>query len=555
MKKILLILIATFTSNFISAQQFDNAVEAFSEAITNVKANKKEINQSVETTQGGVISVTVEEVSSKGKTTTKNYEFNAADIDHHTVKAITKKDVITVQLLSNQKQKLIKQTLNNEKVSYINKFVIFAEDIDNGRDLVNKIKATIKPAKQLTEKRLSLSGYEDRLEWLTSNIGDVNGNKKEFAQQLEAKSDYKGSLSFNRTVNTGKSSKAYVYDFNLSTLDPNRVLFKVEGAFFNLLVETKRKNKTIKVSQDGIQKAYTNKITITCKNIEQARDIQKVLKEIIPLAEKEFKASIRPITSISEGVELLNGLIGTIESNETTITQSFDGNCVQTFDQENVTGKKTKHDIYNFNFIDLNKNKVKYSSKGKFIIIELSTKAGNKFIKYTSNDVLKSYTSKFKIFFSKVEDAIVAQNVLVKMIELSATDKENKFVKGSKASMAQKLQEIVGEVAVGDKTFQQELNIKEDGKVLEFKNTIVTKKSSKEKLYEVNTADLKDKSVKIKTTGKNVTVIVKTVHLEKIIKYYENGTSKSYQNTITIQASDIENARQIANLLKAIIEK
>jgi len=553
MKKTILLGMLLFVFSNIQAQ-FDSAVEALSSSIQNVQASKKEINQSADTTQPGVILVSIEEVSSKGKTTTKTYEFNAADIDHHTVKTITKKDVITVQLLTNQKQKLIKQTVNGEKTSYINKFVIYATDIDNGRDIVTKIKATIAPAKKLTEERLSLSDYTDRLNWLTENIGTVNGSKKEFVQSLEAQADYKGSVTLNRTINSGKSSKAYRYDFNLSTINPNNILFKVEGAFFNLSIETKRRNKTIKVSQDGIQKSYTNKIVLTCKNIEQARDIQKVLKEIIPLAEKEFKNSIKPISSLSQGIEKLNELVGTIESNETTITQRFEGNSIQTFDQENVTGKKTKHDIYNYNLIDLNKNKVNYTSKGKFIIITLSTKAKNKFIKYTSNDELKSYTDKFKVYFSKVEDAIIGQKILEKIIELSATANENSFTKVSKEAMSKELEEIIGEVVVGDKTYQQELSIKESGKVLEYKNTIVTKKSSKEKLYEVNLSDLKDKSVKMKTSGKNVTVVVKTIHFEKIIKYYENGTTKSYQNTIEIHATDIENARQIANLLKAVIE-
>ncbi len=553
MKKAILLTFLVFVINNIQAQ-FDTTVEALNESITNVQGSKKEINQSIESVSPGVLSVTIEEVTTKGKTTTKNYEFNAADIDHHTVKAITKKDVITVQLLTNQKQKLIKQTVNNEKTNYINKFVIFAQDIDNARDLVEKIKATIAPAKKLTEERLSLSSYNERLDWLVENIGDVNGTKKEFAQNLEKQADYKGSVTLNRTINSGKSSKAYRYDFNLSTINPNRIMFKIDGAFFNLSVETKRKSKTIKVSQDGVQKSYINKITITCKNIEQARDIQKVLKEIIPLAEKEFNSSIKSISSISQGVEKLNELIATIESNKTTITQSFEGNCIQTFDQEDVTGKKTKHNIYNYNLVDLNKNKVNYASKSLFIVIELTTKAKNKFIKYTSNDELKNYTDKFKIYFSKVEDAIVAQKILVRIIELSAIDKENKFVKSNKSTMGQKLQEIVGEVAIGDKTFQQELSIKEDNKVVEFKNTVVTKKSSKEKLYEVNLSDLKAKTVRIKTSGKNVTVIVKTVHLEKIIKYYENGTTKSYQNKIEIHATDIENARKIVNLLKAIIE-
>jgi len=372
MKKNILLLLTVILSYYTNAQSFDAAITTLDASISDVKANKKDINQSIETVQPGVVSVTIEEVSSSGKTNTKSYEFNTGDIDPHTVKAITKKDVITVQLWSNKKQKMIKQTVNNEKITYVKKFYIYAIDIDNARDLVKNIKATIAPAKKLIDKRLALSGYNDRLEWLTANIGDVSGSKKEFSQSLEMQETYPGSVLFSRTINSGKSSKENSYAFNLSTLNPNSILFKVDGSFFNLVIETKRKTKAIKVTQNGEQKNYTNKFIITAKSVEQARDIQKVLSEIIPLAEEKFNASIKPVNSIAQGIEKLNSLIETIEVNNTSIKQSFDGSFVQTFDQENVTGKKTKHEVYNFNLIDINKSKVSWDYKGGEFSLKLS---------------------------------------------------------------------------------------------------------------------------------------------------------------------------------------
>ena len=48
-----------------------------------------------------------------------------------------------------------------------------------------------------------------------------------------------------------------------------------------LKLETKRRLKTIKVIEDGDQKSYINKIEIQCSSVENARDLQKVLQDII----------------------------------------------------------------------------------------------------------------------------------------------------------------------------------------------------------------------------------------------------------------------------------
>ena len=61
---------------------------------------------------------------------------------------------------------------------------------------------------------------------------------------------------------------------------------------------------------------------------------------------------------------------------------------------------------------------VKFYTEGKNVKIELQTKAGNKFIKHTVNQELKSYTNKFEIEFAEVEDVIVSERVLERIIEL-----------------------------------------------------------------------------------------------------------------------------------------
>jgi hypothetical protein len=119
--------------------------------------------------------------------------------------------------------------------------------------------------------------------------------------------------------------------------------------------------------------------------------------------------------------------------------------------------------------------------------------------------------------------------------------------------MLQILQQNLSKININNITYDQSLKINEN--TLIFTNTIINTKSSKEQTFEFNLSDINSNSIKMNTSGKNVTVTANTYHLEKIIKYYENGAIKNYQNEIEIQAVNIENARLITNLLVSLTEK
>jgi hypothetical protein len=55
--------------------------------------------------------------------------------------------------------------------------------------------------------------------------------------------------------------------------------------------------------------------------------------------------------------------------------------------------------------------------------------------------------------------------------------------------------------------------------------------SSKEAINEFTLADIKPSSVKMQNSGKNVVVTASTYYIDKIIKFYEDGEIKNYQNT------------------------
>ena len=165
---------------------------------------------------------------------------------------------------------------------------------------------------------------------------------------------------------------------------------------------------------------------------------------------------------------------------------------------------------------------------------------------------MKSYTNKFEIEFAEVEDAIVSERVLERIIELCEST-ELKLV-GSRNDLLVQLKNNIKKVDVNKTAFEQVFEIKEEN-IVQFKNTEITEKASKTKVCEFNLYDNNSTTVEINTSSTNVFIKVNTNYMEKIIKFQEDGAIKNYQNSFNIYTSNIEDARTIVELFKKILQK
>jgi hypothetical protein len=338
------------------------------------------------------------------------------------------------------------------------------------------------------------------------------------------------------------------------TINPNSILFNISGEEFSIELETRRKLKTIKLFEQGVQENYISAFAITCNSVETARDLQKVLKSLIPLSQAAFDKTIKKPGTVSEAIQMLNDLTQKVTVNETTITQNIAGDCVVAFTQSNVSDKGIKAEEYLFNFKDLNKNAVQYETKGKFVFLTIVTNAGAKFIKNTEDNEQKNYTDEFVLYTPEIEDAIAAQKAMEVIIELCSKEKET-YAEGSKSQLIKRLTTSFSKVGINEKTYEQKITVKENNNASVIDLIEVSTKSSKSKTYDFNLSDINPASVKMQTSGKSVTVVANTYYLEKIIQYYEDGEIENYQNEIEIQANSIENARRITTLLRKVSGK
>jgi len=427
MKRLFLTLTLLFIVFNIQSQDFNSQIGTFESNLKTVKSNKKEFNQTVEIIQDGVIKITIEEVDNKGKTALKVFEFNTSDISKGSVKKVVKKDIVFLQMKTKNKQKLIKQTTNSEKVSYVDNIKIYAEDITNARELISSFTESIPIAKMITDNRLNLSTYNEYLNWLNNNISEVGLTKTEITQSFKENSEFIGSVTYDKTSATEKATEKESFVFNLLTLNPKAITYKVSGEGFNISIETKKAKKVIKYFENGEQTKFINKFLIACKDVEQARDLRKVLKNIIPLAKKQFTNSIKSITNINDGLAQINTVIGSFGVNNSTVKQAIKGDCIVDFDLS-IDADKSENHHYNFSFSDIDSNKINYTSKGNFLIVNLFTKGGEPFIKHVGDDEKSSYIKTIKLYTPSIEKIIILKKTLKGILKLCGGDDSNEEV-------------------------------------------------------------------------------------------------------------------------------
>ena len=521
-----------------------------------VETGKITLRQELKPLDDGLVQYSLIEVDSKGREKETQYIFGLADIDQNTVRSLTKKDVIVVQLLVGSKQKLVQVLTNGgNKLSYTDQLQLFARDSENGKQLEKSIKSAIPIALEKDKKRLSLSTYREHMDWLLDNIGDVELPSKQIVQKI-ATSTISGKLFLEQALNAKNKTNNQSYELNLSTLNPNSVGYKIAGEELVISVATRRNIKGIKHSEDGTQKKYTNAIRLYAQSIVNGKDIYKVLKTVIPLAEETFENNRADVSSMAKSLKFLNSVTPEVSSARGSITQnlSIQGNVAQ-LKQSVVEPEKSTEYQYRFNFGDINANNIDYDGQKDLLFITLPTKKSVKFIQHIKNGELQNYTNSIRIFFSTIEDAIVGTEALKTMATLQEQKMEDITHSSSSVGDAiEKLKTLMQKVKIGEDTYELFIELT-DAQTSTIKLTSVFSnlKKSVETVHEFSLKDINPKNCKIVVKGKHVITELNTNHLEKIIKTYVDGQIKPYQSKVPIESNDIEVARQIMGILKRTI--
>lgn len=117
----------------------------------------------------------------------------------------------------------------------------------------------------------------------------------------------------------------------------------------------------------------------------------------------------------------------------------------------------------------------------------------------------------------------------------------------------QKLQDLLGKVQTSSKTYEQEVKSLEYASIRYSFDEIDQKGAKISYAYEFNLSDIDPYAVRQETQKDVILVTLAVRNKQKLVKVYKNNEVQSFDDQVQMHARDIDNAREIVDLIKKTI--
>ena len=411
-----------------------------------------------------------------------------------------------------------------------------------------------------TESQSQSAQLIQKLESLNQLLEKIETGKEVHEQSISFEKENPYRVSFSRittTVKNGKS-KEVKSKFHIGFLDKNQVRIKTSKNEMQLLLGS-GKNDLIENFEEEESKGYDNDFFILCDDVDNARAMEDLFEEIIPLANEIWEKENELPTDFDALFSFIKNKIGSIDyDNENKVEQSLSQNAnhsdrinfsIEKFDRKGSESKKE----YDFSFGDLNASKVRLEIKKQQVFLSISTTGGLKYITETDEKNESEFTEKCELFFETPEQAILTKRALEKFIPSAKKEIELRIPKTISAEEAKKkFQSQLKKVIIKDKSIEQNLSFDGRQAVLE----LTTEKDGKS-LMDKRIYDFSDFSENPDSDiDKNsMAISIKTRKSKKYVQVFENGEQENYDKEVVFYAPDVETHRQMMALLPTILKE
>ncbi len=206
--------------------------------------------------------------------------------------------------------------------------------------------------------------------------------------------------------------------------------------------------------------------------------------------------------------------------------------------------------VYEFNVADLDPYVVREETKKDIIYLSLTVDNGQKFIKKYENGEVKGYGENMLMVTKNIDNARILKDLIKKAIPIAEDIMSKKLAVDTYPEMETWLAEHVVNAESGSKTYNQTLVALDDfpGNY-RLIQTEISAKSSEEKQYIFNLGDININSLKFNISGSNFSLDFETNRKQKLIKVLESGAPKGFDDEIEIFTNNVEEARDLKNIL------
>lgn len=399
-----------------------------------------------------------------------------------------------------------------------------------------------------------------KIKSLNQMLEKIETGKEVHEQSISFEKEHPYRVSFSRittTVKNGKS-KEVKSKFHVGFLDKNQVRIKTSKNEMQLLLGSGKSNLIEDFEEEG-SKGYGDSFFILCEDVDNARAMETLFEEIIPLANEIWEKENELPTDFNGLLSFIKSKIGLIDyDDENRIEQSLIQNPIHTdrinfsFEKFDKKGGESKKE-YDFSFGDLNPSKIRLNIKKQQVFLSVATTGSLKYITETDEKGESEFTDSAQLFFETPEQAILVKRALGKFIPIANKQIETRLPAFSTVVEAKNaLKSQLKKVIIKDGTIEQELSIDGNQSILEITTSKKGKSLIDKRIFDFSDfSGLPDSDIDKKT----MSISIKASKSKKYVQVFENEVQENYDNEVVFFAPNVETYRQIMALIPIVLKE
>lgn len=509
-----------------SVRQLDSTLQTIKAKITNLEQDRNSIQQVLDWDKDKPWRISFQQITtdSRGKSSTKTWEFNLANLDVNATRWTASGTKLTLSSRVERNQKLIRLLINNEQGPYEENIDVPFTEIEAVRSACDDLKKAIQIAKPLWEKSTALAASDltGLMAVISNTIQEAStGKSLNYRQKLERSSTLPDVIDVQVDEQDSKGTTTLIYRFSIGDLNENGIKIVVSGSKLSLNMTTSGKRPFIEVISDGKTKSFTHEFDLYLADPEGAMLTQRAFSKMIPMASQVLKTRLLKYNTPNEALNALKPLITNTEKNKAPIEQSLNGTLDEMYSQTLTNSKGVKvSTISTFFWGDINEKNLNSSAQGAQLGLRLKTVEQQKFIQIQENNELQNYGNEFEFLFGDVESLRQAEHLIAQL---------RPMIKSEYPAQDQAwLQKTLGEISKNNSNLNQQLAGDESNTACQWILTRVesSDKGAKETKYQFSLKDIDPNQVNIVVRGKELWLELQSKFKQKVITRYIEGKAE-----------------------------
>mgnify|MGYP005666497255 CR=1 FL=1 len=215
---------------------------------------------------------------------------------------------------------------------------------------------------------------------------------------------------------------------------------------------------------------------------------------------------------------------------------------------------KSETSEYHFNLADLDPNLVREETRKDLKMITAGVAGKQKMVQVFEDGEQQNYIDEISILVPESQAADELKGLIKAVIPLAKELDKQRLKVNTYEDMVQWLIENITDFNKGEDAYKVDLQQDEDDELI-YHYTFVKpgRKEATTNEYWFNLSDLDAYTVKLDVRGKDVNVDVNVERKQKFITVRENGEMKNYESDLSIQVGEVDQGRDLAEVLRLII--